>query len=322
MCGRTKAAVDNLIFRAPTIAELAPVIEEIRAAGGATPAGGRPQRPLISLPSPPSPAPAGADDDPGANAKEGYREFYDDVSRRLEATGMGEVSFFLNYGYVSQGGADEAALDIPDDEFNQNSIRLALELVGPTVLQGRRVADVGCGRGGTAALLAGRFGAEVVGVDLSPEAIAFCRRAHPQPSLSFEVGDAEHLPLEDASCDVVTNLESSHTYPDMRAFLCEVRRVLRPGGQFLHGDLLAGPRWLEVRAIMTTLGLRVESDREVTANVLASCDEIASGRAGAFGERTAAIENFLAVPGSPVYEQMRTRSWEYRIVRSRAREDG
>jgi phthiocerol/phenolphthiocerol synthesis type-I polyketide synthase E len=309
------------LFKAPTIAELAPLVERARA-DGATDGPGSP------VPEPPAegageagdtePPPA-EEDDPGATAKSGYREFYDDVSRRLAATGMGQASFFLNYGYVSCGEGDEAPLEVPDAEFNPNSIRLALELVGPTPLRGSRVLDVGCGRGGTAVLLAGRLEARVLGVDLSPEAITFCRRTHAHPAVSFEVGDAEQLPAGDASCDVVTNLESSHTYPDLRTFLCEVRRVLRLDGWFLHADLLPGARWLEVRAILAALGLVVETDREITANVLASCDEIAAGRVQAFGEPSAALDNFLAVPGSPVYEQMRTGAWEYRIVRSRVR---
>jgi SAM-dependent methyltransferase len=252
-----------------------------------------------------------------AAAKSGYRDFYDDVSRKLAATGMGEASFFLNYGYVSCGEAGEAVVEVPDGEFNPNSIRLALELAGSTPLKDCQVVDVGCGRGGMAALLAVRLGADVLGIDLSPEAIAFCRRAHVHAGVRFQVGDAEHLPVDDASCDVVTNLESSHTYPDMRAFLGEVRRVLRPGGWFLHGDLLPGARWTEVRAMLAALGLVVEDDRDITANVLASCDEIAAGRVLAFGEPSAALSNFLAVPGSAVYEQMRSRAWEYRIVRSR-----
>jgi SAM-dependent methyltransferase len=239
------------------------------------------------------------------------------VSRTLAATGVGEASFFLNYGYVSCEDADEAVVDVPDGEFNPNSIRLALELAGSTPLKDRQVVDVGCGRGGMAALLAVRLGADVLGIDLSPEAIAFCRRAHAHSGVRFQVGDAEHLPIDEASCDVVTNLESSHTYPDMRAFLGEVRRVLRPGGWFLHGDLLPGTRWTEVRAMLAALGLVAEDDRDITANVLASCDEIAAGRVQAFGEASAALSNFLAVPGSAVYEQMRSRAWEYRIVRSR-----
>lgn len=308
------------LFKAPTIAELAPIIERGGPAGESS--GSSPPLPLLAMARPMQrEVTAIQDEGPGLAAKQGYRDFYDDVTRRLEATGMGEASFFLNYGYVSGGEVDDAVLNVPEGEFNPNSIRLALELVGPTPLRERRVVDVGCGRGGTAALLADRFGAEVVGVDLSPEAVAFCRRAHPHPSVSFDVGDAEHLPIDDACCDVVTNLESSHTYPDMRGFLCEVRRVLRPGGWFLHADLLAGPRWMEVRAILAALGLSVESDREITANVLSSCDEIAAGRGRAFGEPSAAIDNFLAVPGSPVYEQMRTGTWEYRVVRSRVRDE-
>ncbi len=301
------------MFKAPTIAELAalidhapnqPVAGDDRSGEAAGPA---------NLPGPSD----DGGDDPTSAAKAQYRRFYDDVSKRLAATGMAAGSFFLNYGYLSRGVRDEAVADVPDDELNPNSIRLALELVGGTALAGLRVLDVGCGRGGTAHLLASRLGAEVTGVDLSPEAIAFCRNADKHPSVRFEVGDAENLPVNDGFCDVVTNIESSHTYPDMRAFLGEVRRVLRPGGWFLHTDLLPAARWPEVRAILSSLRLSIDSEREITANVLASCDQISVGRVQAFGERSPDLENFLAVPGSAVYEQMRSGSWEYRIMRSR-----
>jgi hypothetical protein len=67
------------------------------------------------------------------------------------------------------------------------------------------------------------------------------------------------------------------------------------------------------------LGLTVIADRHITPNVLASCDEVAATRAQAFNESSAAIDNFLAVPGSAVYEQMRSGAWEYRIVRAKRR---
>ena len=63
-------------------------------------------------------------------------------------------------------------------------------------------------------------------------------------------------------------------------------------------------------------GFAVRDDRHITPNVLASCDEVAATRAQAFGEASAAIDNFLAVPGSAVYEQMRSGAWEYRILRA------
>ena len=305
------------LFKAPTVRELAELVDQAELTGGVVGHADPDAGPTVSAEA--LAAQSGPIEGPGDVAKASYREFYDDVTRRLAATGMGEASFFLNYGYVALGSADDAVLEVPDGVPNRNSVRLALELVGATEISGQHALDVGCGRGGTASLLAEQFGAEAAGVDISPEAIAFCRNAHRATGVRFEVGDAENLPFDDASFDVVTNLESSHTYPDMRAFLREVTRVLRPGGWFLHADLLAGQRWMEVKAILAALGFTTVADREITANVLASCDEVAENRTGAFGARDATIDNFLAVPGSPVYEQMASGAWEYRIVRSRLR---
>jgi ubiquinone/menaquinone biosynthesis C-methylase UbiE len=54
------------------------------------------------------------------------------------------------------------------------------------------------------------------------------------------VGDAQnltHIPSD--SVDVLLNIESAFHYPDKPAFLKEVHRVLKPGGQFLIADLLS-----------------------------------------------------------------------------------
>src|SRR5262249_47016225 len=118
--------------------------------------------------------------------------------------------------------------------------------------------------------LAERFGALATGVDLSPEAVAFCQRTHRHPAIRFEIGDAEHLPFEAPSSDVVTNTESPHTSPTLRAFFAEVRRVLVTGGWFLYPDLLPVARWMEVRALLGPLGFPVVADRLITLNVLAS----------------------------------------------------
>jgi SAM-dependent methyltransferase/acyl carrier protein len=311
------------LFQAPTVAELAVLVDEAVTSGSSAsePAG----LPVVAPVTTATPLLEG--DTPDNAAKASYREFYDDVTRRLERTGVGEVSFFLNYGYISLGKGDlgkgdlgkddEARFEVPDGTFNPSSVRLVYELIGATKLLGKRVLDVGCGRGGTVALLAERFEADATGVDLSPEAIAFCRRVHRHPGTHFEVGDAEHLPFDDSSFDVVTNIESSHTYPNLRAFLAEVRRVLVPGGWFLYTDLLPVQRWMEVRVLLGPLGLTVVDDRHITPNVLASCDDVAATRAQAFDEKSALMDNFLAVPGSAVYEQMRSGAWEYRILRAR-----
>ena len=69
--------------------------------------------------------------------------------------------------------------------------------------------------------------------------------------------------------------------------------------------------------LLASLGLRSETERDITANVLLSCDEVAANRALAFGGSSEMIDNFLAVPGSMVYEQMRSGGWEYRIIRAK-----
>jgi len=311
ICDRFQIELPVLkLFQAPSVAELAVLVDQARAGAPAT----EPTRFFAAA------AGVGADTElqgnaPEVAAKASYREFYNDVTRRLEQSGMGAASFFLNYGYVSLGEGDEARFEVPAEVFNRNSVRLAFELIGSTQLNDRKVLDVGCGRGGTVALLAETFGADATGVDLSPEAIAFCQNTHGQAA-QFKVGDAEHLPFAGESFEVLINMESSHTYPNLRAFFMEVRRVLAKGGIFLYTDLLPVQRWAEVRMLLASLGLRVEGERDITANVLHSCDDVAANRTKAFGGKDAMIENFLAVPGSAVYEQMQSGAWEYRLLRA------
>jgi phthiocerol/phenolphthiocerol synthesis type-I polyketide synthase E len=311
ICDRFQIELPVLkLFQVPSIGELAVVVEKAQA--------GELDPERVGLPvAAAAPDATELQGDTTAKAtKASYREFYNDITRRLDQTGVGDASFFLNYGYISLNGeADESRFEVPERVFNRNSVRLAFELIGDSELQGRRVLDVGCGRGGTVALMAGTLGAKAVGVDLSPEAVAFCRKTH-QHGTRFEVGDSENLPFKNRSFEVVTNLESSHTYPNLRAFFAEVSRVLKKKGKFLYTDLLPVERWLEVRALLAPVGLAIKAEREITANVLASCDEVAITRAQAFGGQDVAIDNFLAVPGSPVYEQMKSGAWQYRILRA------
>ena len=110
---------------------------------------------------------------------------------------------------------------------------------------GREVLEVGSGRGGGASFVARYLRpSRVVGVDVSPQSVAFCRARHSAPGLSFEVGNAEQLGFAAASFDAILNVESSHCYGDMGAFVREVRRVLRPERPFpVRRFPLAQPNW-------------------------------------------------------------------------------
>lgn len=97
------------------------------------------------------------------------------------------------------------------------------------VAEGKRVLDAACGEGYGSFLLAHRA-AEVVGVDLSEEAVAHARGRYARPNLRFEPGSITALPLPDASIDVVVSFETIEHLSPQREMLAEFRRVLRPEG--------------------------------------------------------------------------------------------
>ena len=249
----------------------------------------------------------------------GWRSFYNKLSRRLEEAGVADSSFFLNYGYLPTDSNNESAFDIRAGTFNANSVRLVLEVVGPVDLNDRTIVEIGCGRGGNSALVAEKFSGQVIGIDMSSEAIAFCSRAHAKHGIDFKVGDALKLPLADESCDAVLNVESSHSYGNLPKFLNEVRRICRSGAWFLHTDFLSSEDWDYVRMRMQALGFVTETDRDITGNVLASRDQASNNWAQVYGDGNARVANFLALPGSAVYEQLRAGLLEYRILRSQLR---
>jgi SAM-dependent methyltransferase len=88
-----------------------------------------------------------------------------------------------------------------------------------------RILDVGCGTGANLEMLA-NFG-EAEGVDVSAEALAFCRERGLQ---NVRQGEAEHLPYDDCLFDLVTGLDVVEHLDDDVAGLREMRRVLHPGG--------------------------------------------------------------------------------------------
>jgi SAM-dependent methyltransferase len=249
----------------------------------------------------------------------GWRSFYNLLSRRLEDVGVADSSFFLNYGYLPMDSNNESAFIIRDGTFNANSVRLVFEVIGSLDLNDRTIVEIGCGRGGNSALVAEKFNSQVTGIDMSSEAIAFCSRTHRGNSIDFKVGDALDIPLSDGSCDAVLNVESSHSYGNLPKFIGEVRRICRPGAWFLHTDFLSPEDWDYVRERLKGLGFVTESDRDITANVLASRDHASNNWAEVYGDGNARVANFLALPGSAIYEQLRAGLLEYRILRSQLR---
>ena len=96
---------------------------------------------------------------------------------------------------------------------------------------GMKVLDVACGTGNLA-LPAARTGADVTGVDIAPNLVEQARENARREGLNakFDEGDAEALPYEDASFDVVVTMFGAMFAPRPELVAAELKRVCRPGG--------------------------------------------------------------------------------------------
>lgn len=110
---------------------------------------------------------------------------------------------------------------------------------------GQRVLDVGCGTG-VVAVTAARLGATVTGLDLTPQLLERARQNSQiaEVQIDWREGDAENLPFEDNSFDVVLSQFAHMFAPRPARALSEMLRVLKPGGTIAFStwppDLMMG----------------------------------------------------------------------------------
>jgi ArsR family transcriptional regulator len=116
------------------------------------------------------------------------------------------------------------------------------------------VADLGCGTGNAAELLAPNVGA-VIAVDQSvPMLRAARKRLAEFDNVTFQRGELERLPLPDGSVDAAVCILVLHHVENIAGACAEIRRILRPGGTALIVDMVEhdrvsyrhtmGHRWL------------------------------------------------------------------------------
>ena len=148
------------------------------------------------------------------------------------------------------------------------SFEAATRLFAPALLdaagvgRGTRVLDVACGAGIVSGLASSR-GAEVIGVDFSPEMLAEARRRY--PALQFREGDAEALPFEADRFDAVVINFGLHHFPFPARAVAEAHRVLRPGGRLCF-TTWANPREHVLHRILTD-AVRVAGDTSASLPV-------------------------------------------------------
>ncbi len=167
--------------------------------------------------------------------------------------------------------------------------RYAGEAVASLLPGGMVVADVGCGTGVFASMFA-PMASRVIGIDREPTMLDAARSRLGEPgNIELKLGEAESLPLEDESVDLVVLGLVLHHLESPQAALKEAARVLKPDGRVLvvdmqpHGReefrLEMGHRWLgiaesQLREWCEAVGLKVVGHRPLPSSPEARGPEV------------------------------------------------
>ena len=155
------------------------------------------------------------------------QQFYDASSGLWEDI-WGE---HMHHGYYGADGTEQknrrqAQIDLIEELLNWAGIERA-----------ENILDVGCGIGGSSLYLAAKFQAQATGITLSPVQAARATERAKEAALSgrsqFLVANAQAMPFDDNSFDLVWSLESGEHMPDKTKFMQECYRVLKPGGTLI-----------------------------------------------------------------------------------------
>ncbi len=132
-------------------------------------------------------------------------------------------------GYVESGQRAWASEQI---YWGIWSIRESEAHLLPDDVGGMDVIELGCGTGYVSAWLA-RRGARPVGIDNSPRQLESARKFQQEFGLEFPLilGNAETVPLPDASFDLAVSEYGAALWADPYAWIPEASRLLRPGGR-------------------------------------------------------------------------------------------
>ncbi|MFD1343234.1 class I SAM-dependent methyltransferase [Litorisediminicola beolgyonensis] len=136
-----------------------------------------------------------------------------------------------------EGFADLETKGWSDDTISSGYVKMfssASDMAIPSIVSSiessGKVLDLCCGQGNVTEALV-KAGHAVTGVDFSSKMLAYARKR--VPGGDFVEADAQDLPFDDGSFDAVVCSFGLMHIPDQPKALAEIRRVLKPSGQFI-----------------------------------------------------------------------------------------
>jgi ubiquinone/menaquinone biosynthesis C-methylase UbiE len=160
-----------------------------------------------------------------------------------------------HFGYYPAGKEQISTLQAQLIMENQLAKRLALP-------GGSEVLDAGCGEGKVAIHLAQEWNLRVTGVDLLKWAIRNAwdnsRSDGMESRTSFKIMDYTELDFPDESFDGIYTMETLVHVPDYHEALCQLYRVLKPGGKAVLFEYSVSPEWDIPVALRDTWSMVIE----------------------------------------------------------------
>src|SRR6266404_6251481 len=146
-----------------------------------------------------------------------YKQLYNDFEQQLSHMSAAELESLL-------------------DEFVpmlEHMEHLPVTEIDLAAIKGKKILEVGCGAGAHSALFK-RYGAKVVPLDITVDRVISAQRKLKLVRQGYGCaiqGDAENLPFEDNSFDIVYSFGVLHHTENTEKAIGELHRVLKPGGQ-------------------------------------------------------------------------------------------
>ncbi|WP_278036320.1 class I SAM-dependent methyltransferase [Flavobacterium nitratireducens] len=96
-------------------------------------------------------------------------------------------------------------------------------------LTNKVVVDIACGEG-YGSFLMSKIAHSVIGIDIDSDTIFNAKEKYVSENLSFKIGAADSIPIEDKSIDVVVSFETIEHHDKHDEMMMEIKRILKPDG--------------------------------------------------------------------------------------------